>query len=111
MPGTLAPAAQVPSNAGLIPNYTAPAASNGIPNKGRVIIHVKVGATATTVTVRGQGKMGDVTVPDRVLLNAATNTERIFIFDDALYTAADGQVQLDFSQVANVTWAIFSIPE
>lgn len=93
------------------PSYTAPATSNQIRNVGRgVFVHLKIGATSTTVTLVGQAVVDGQTVKDRVL-SGLISTERIIgPIHPVLYNKADGDIDLNLNQVVGVTMAVFEAP-
>lgn len=107
MPGTLQNLLSVAPN-GLTPAYTAAVASMAIPNvNGNTVVHIKNGSgVAVNATIRGQGLMGDVLVPDRVVAIPAGQERMIGRLNPALYNQSDGTVQIDLSAVATVTVAV-----
>lgn len=107
MPGTLQTLqSAVPT--GLTPTYAAAVASMAVPNtNGNAIVHIKNGSGASiTATIRGQGFMGDIVVPDRVVTIPAGQERMIGRLNPAMYNQGDGTVQIDLSATATITVAV-----
>jgi hypothetical protein len=90
--------------------FAAPTVSEAIASAGPgVYLWVKVGATATTVTVvrPGNNKLGDA-VADYTT-GALTSQERIIPITRDLKDTATGLVTVTFSQVASVTACLIRV--
>jgi hypothetical protein len=105
--------AQQISIPGLTPSYSAPAAGSpgsdtAVPDE-RSFWHVKVGATATTVTVVVPGSQYGQARPD-VVLSGLTSTERMIgpLVQD-LADPATGLITLQTSQQTGVTAALVRV--
>ncbi len=92
--------------AGLNPTYAnASAGGDEFPNDGDIFLHIKVGATATTITVASptacdQGGTHPLTI------GPLTSQERMVgPFPPKRFNATDGNVDVTYSQVVGVTVA------
>lgn len=106
---------QVISRSGLAPSFAA-ANTDGhaVPNDGRMFVHVKnASGSAVTVTIQTPGTVDGMAVADRTVSVAATTGERMIgPFPPSQYNqiAADvGSIYVDFSAVASVSVAAFSM--
>lgn len=84
--------------------FAAPTVSEPITAPGPgVLLWVKVGGTATTITVNRYGTTADgEALPDRVL-TGLSNTERIIPIGRSYVNPATGSALVEFSQVTGVT--------
>lgn len=103
---------QQPLAAGIVPTFGAVTASDTLPNSdGKTVVYVKnASGGSINVTVTGQGKMDDISVPNRVIAVAAGTDKVIGPFNPAMYNDANGAVTLAFSAQASVTLAAFQLP-
>jgi hypothetical protein len=96
--------------AGTTPTYAAATVSDTFANDGRTFLHVKVGATATNVTINSvtpcnQGEDHDI------VLSGLANTERIIgPFPTSRFNDTTGMVTVTYSQVTGVTAAVVRVP-
>jgi hypothetical protein len=84
--------------------FAAPTVAEVVTDPGAgVFLWVKVGGTATTITVLrpGTNPEGDV-IADWVVATAVTNTERVIPIG-ARFADTDGDADVTFSQVTGVT--------
>jgi len=92
----------------ITPVFTQPTVSDTITADSGLILYVKVGATSTTITVvvpNYQLYVGTVTTD--LVVSSVTNTERAFYLPRDIASA--GLVTVTYSQVTNVTSALFKI--
>jgi hypothetical protein len=85
--------------------FAAPTTAETITNPGRgVFLWVKIGGTATTVTLVRPGThgVGGDAIVDWTVVSGATNTERV-IPVPASFADTDGDADVTFSQVTGVT--------
>lgn len=96
----------------ITPSYAAPTTSDTItPDTGQ-ILYVKVGATATTITVVVPGNQPySGTATTDLIATSISNTERIFYLPSSILAdpAAAGLITVTYSQVTNVTSALFKV--
>jgi hypothetical protein len=107
MPRTAITPQQV-TRAAITPTYGAGDAVNGHQylNGGSEFIHVKTGATGTTVTVNIPKTVDGQAVTNKTYV-LGTNTERMIgPFPPDTYNQADGNVYIDLSSAATVTLAV-----
>jgi len=91
--------------------FSQPTTSDTITPDNGLILYVKIGATATTVTVvvPGNQPYTGTAIADATT-GSVTNTERqIGITRDLI--GADGLVTITYSQVTNVTAALLKAPQ
>lgn len=91
----------------ITPSFTTPTTSDTITWQAGLLLYVKVGATATTVTVVVPGNQEYVgsALPD-LSTGSITSTERVFHIPQLLADPATGLVTVTYSQVTNVTSAL-----
>jgi hypothetical protein len=99
------------ANGGLSPAYVAASAGGDeIPNDGDIMLHVKVAATATTVTIASPNTC-DQGGTHPLTIGPLTNTERMIgPFPPKRFNATDGNVDVSYSQVVGVTVAAIKLP-
>lgn len=108
---------QTIGKAGVLPTYQAAALSDTFANAGdeRTFIHVKCGATGTTVTVVVQRPnvrvpgAGALVVPNLSIVIAASSERMIGPLPDA-YTDGGGLVTVNYSTIATTTAAALRMP-
>lgn len=90
--------------------FAAPTVSEKIAPGPGVYLWVKIGATATTITLNRYGSFPSGTaLPDEVL-TALTSTERIIPITREYANPADSNLALvEFSQIANVTALLLTV--
>ncbi len=93
------------------PNFTTPTTSDTIAPDSALALYVKVGATSTTITLVVPGNQPySGTATTDVVVSSVTNTERIFFLNPAILTdPATGFITVTYSQVTNVTSALFKL--
>lgn len=91
----------------LTPSFAAPTVSDTITWQPGLLLYVKVGVTATdvTVVVPGIEEYTGVATPD-LAVTAITSTERVFAIPKLARDPATGLVTVTYSQVAGVTQAL-----
>jgi hypothetical protein len=94
------------TNTPLAPVYgNAAAGGDTFLNDGNVMLHVKVGATATTITIASPNQC-DQGGTHPLVIGPLTSTERMLgPFPPKRFNAADGTVGITYSQVVGVTVA------
>ena len=106
-------AVQNVTRGGLTPAYTAANVDgHSIPNSGRELVHVKAGATPTTVTIQTPGTIDGMAVADRTVTVPASQERMIGPFPPEIYNqggASGDQVFVDFSSVATITCGAFKV--
>ncbi|MGH9252075.1 MAG: hypothetical protein ACRD0W_21540 [Acidimicrobiales bacterium] len=92
--------------------FSAPTTSDTITPDSGLILYVKVGATATTVTmvVPGLQPYTGTAIADSGT-GSVTNTERQFGITRDLIDSATGLVNVTYSQVTGVTVALLKAPQ
>lgn len=91
---------------GLTPAYTAANVDgHSIPNDGHTMLHVKTGATGTTVSCPIPGQVDGQTVPAKSIVIGTSSERMIGPFPPGYYNQAGGDVHADFTSVATVTVA------
>jgi hypothetical protein len=79
------------------------------PDRGLALI-VKIGGTATTVTVEVPGVQPYTAVPrDDLVISSVSNTERVFYLPDLLTEPTSEVAAVTYSQTAGVTAAVFKV--
>lgn len=92
------------------PTYVTPVVSETVQPGASTFLHVKIGATATTVTVDSVG-LCSMGFDHDLTTGALSNTERLIgpIVADRFGRASDGLAAVTFSQVSGVTVAAISL--
>lgn len=95
----------------LTPSFTAPTTSDTITYRDGLLLYVKIGATATTVTVvvPGNEEYTGVATPD-LSSGSVTSSERVFVIPRLAADPATGFVTVTYSQVTGVTSALIATP-
>lgn len=104
-------ATQTIVTAGIVPAYTnANVDGHSVANRGRTFLHVKNGSGASiNVTLVTAATVGGRAVADDVVAVGAGAEKMIGPFDETVYNAASGVVNVDFSAVTTVTCAAFNL--
>lgn len=97
---------QTVSAAGSTPTFAAPTVADTIAPDSGLILYVKNGATASTVTVDVPGNQPYSNVATANLVQTFTNGERVFYIAPGLADPATGLVNVTFSSTATVTVAL-----
>ncbi len=95
----------------ITPSFATPTTSDTITPDTGLILYVKVGATATTITIVVPGNQTYVgsALPD-LSTGSISNTERAFFINkDVLTDSSTGLINVTYSQVTNVTAALLKI--
>lgn len=102
------------SRAGITPTYNAATASDGdaFSNDGHTFVQVLNAAGAPiNLTIQTPGTVDGLAVTDRVVaVPATTGNKMIGPFPTAMYNQSNGQVYLDWSSAASVTFAVVRVP-
>lgn len=108
MPRTAVSVQQV-SRTAITPTYAAGDSANGhsLLNSGAEFLHVKTGATGTTVTVQIPSTVDGQAVTNKTYVIGTTTERMIGPFPPGIYNQADGNVYIDLSSSATVTLAAF----
>ena len=98
--------------AGLTPSYQGgidAADTFHVQNNGAVLLHVKNGGTASTLTIKTQGTVDGLAVADRTV--AVPEDTELFIgpFAVEIYNDPDRQVEIEFSTPATVEFAAIRV--
>lgn len=90
--------------------FAAPLATETVDNPGGgVFLWVKVGATATTVTVERPGSHPSGDVVDDLVLTGLTNTERVIPIGVEFRDPSTCAANVTFSQVVGVTALLLTV--
>lgn len=91
----------------LTPSFAAPTVSDTINWQPGLLLYVKVGATATTVTIviPGTQEYSGADVDD-LAATGITSTERVFAIPKLARDPATGLVTVTYSQISGVTHAL-----
>lgn len=102
---TLSP--QTVTRSGLAATY-ASAASGGdqFLNNGKMLLHVKNGATDCNVTVSTPNTVDGLAIADLTVTVSASTEEFIGPFPASIYNDSSGYVQLSYDDESNVTVAV-----
>lgn len=95
--------------AGVEPTYNVAADPDEFLNSGQILIHVKNGATDVTVTIVSQVTVDNLAVADLTVLVPANEDRMIGPFPTDWYNDSNGKVQLQYTNVVNVTIAVMKI--
>lgn len=94
----------------ITPSFAAPTTSDTITYQSGLILYVKVGATATTVTVVVPGnQLYSGTAKTDLVATSISNTERAFYISREAVDESTGLVTVTYSQVTGVTAALLKI--
>lgn len=92
----------------ITPSFTQPTTSDTISADSGLILYVKVGATSTTITIVVPSyELYIGTINTDLVVSSVTNTERAFYLPREI--ASGGLITVTYSQVTNVTSALFKI--
>jgi hypothetical protein len=99
--------ASQPVSSVITPSFAAPTTSDTIQYESGLLLYVKVGGTATTVTVviPGNQPYSGVATTD-LIASSISNTERVFNIARDAVDAATNLVTVTYSQVTGVTAAL-----
>lgn len=94
------------------PTFSQPTTSDTITPDSGLVLYVKIGATATTVTmvVPGTQPYSGTAIADQST-GSVTSTERVFAITRDLIDSATGLVNVTYSQVTGVTAALLKAPQ
>jgi len=101
--------AQVVSKAGLAAAYSAVNASDTITPDDNLILHVKTGATGTTVTLDDAGTTPGGSSPTDPTVVIGTNTDRFIFVPKSFVNPATGLITVSYSGTATVTAALLRV--
>src|SRR5678815_5667018 len=92
------------------PTFSTPTTSDTIQVESGLMLYVKIGATATTVTIviPGNQPYSQVATTD-LGTGSITSAERIFAIPASIADPATNLVTVTYSQVTNVTAALFKV--
>lgn len=94
----------------ITPSFAAPTTSDTIRPDGALILYVKVGGTATTVTVVVPGNQPySGTATSDLSTGSITSTERAFYIPASIADPTTGLVTVTYSQVTGVTAALLKV--
>ena len=94
----------------ITPSFTTPTTSDTIAAQSGLILFVKIGATATVVTVVVPGNQSySGTATTDLATGSITSTERVFDIPESIADTATGLITVTYSQVTNVTAALLKI--
>ncbi len=99
-------APQTVAASGTTPTFAAPTVSDTITPDSGLLLYVKNGATASTVTVVVPGNQPYSNAVTTDLVQTFTSSERVFYIAPGLADPATGLVNVTFSSVATVTVAL-----
>ena len=92
------------------PSFTAPTVSDTITYSEGLMLFVKIGATATTITVVVPGnQVYSGAAKTDLVATSVSNTERTFWIGPEAVDPATGLVTVTYSQVTGVTAALFKV--
>ena len=93
-------------------SYVAAAASQEFENDGRTFVHVKNTNVATrTITLAKTGNyVGHTLAATVITIGANTGDQMIGPFPKGIYNAADGNIDITWSDTADVTIGVFKLP-
>jgi hypothetical protein len=92
------------------PTFSAVNSSDTIRAESGLLLYVKVGATATTITVTPAGNQAYSGVAkDPLTTGAVTSDERVFAIPEEIADPVTNLVTVSYSQTASVTAALFKI--
>jgi hypothetical protein len=102
------------TGAGVAPTFIAAHVDGmSFPNSGNpIVVEIKnAGGTACVATFQTPGKAQGETITARAVTVPITTGDRMITwFPPEVFNQSDGSVYIDFSQVASVTIAVFSLP-
>lgn len=92
----------------ITPAFTTPTVSDTIQSDEGLLLFVKIGVTATTVQIVPFGNQEYSGVArSNLTTGSITSTERIFYIPKSIANPTTGLVTVTYSQVTNVTAALF----
>lgn len=102
------------ASSGLTPQYAAGSATDTylIPNNGSVFLHIKkTGAGDCTVTVSTPNAVDSLAIADYTATVVATTGDKMIgPFQPVFYNDAAGQINVTFSEVTGLTFAVLRLP-
>lgn len=93
----------------ITPEFTAPSVSDTIKPDEGLLLYVKNGATATTVTVLVPGNQPYSGIATSDLTQTFTSSERLFYLPPFIADPSSGLITVTYSSVATVTAALIKV--
>jgi len=78
-------------------------------NDGRSVVLAKLGGSSANITVHANKQIDGLALPDRAVVLTSNRDRIIGPFDPDVYNNDDGEVELEFSAVANLSIAVLRL--